>query len=96
MSRLVGPFAPIHAAIRQRAAQPTSSQFIRPAPGTIPEELATGTFTRTVVWSKTPDAWLAEIFDADDNCLGLEIAFDAQDTFLLLDEHLIPPDDASA
>jgi hypothetical protein len=95
MSRLVGPFAPIHA-VRHSAAQPTSSQFIRPAPGTIPEELATGTFTRTVIWSKTPDAWLAEIFDLEGNRLGLEIAFDPQDTFLLLDGHLIPADDASA
>lgn len=51
-----------------------------------------GSFTRKVTWSKTPDCWLAEVHDVEDNIVGIEVALDAQDAFLLLDEHLLPPE----
>jgi|SRR5579862_1465091 len=58
----------------------------------VQKAVATGTFTRTVVWSKTPDAWLAEIHDADGNRVAVEVAFSTDDLFLLLDDHIIPPE----
>jgi hypothetical protein len=93
VSRIVGPFAAVQAAVqRHHHEQPRSSRIISPAPHTIPDAVTTGTFTRTVVWSKTPDCWLAEIRDAEGSLLGVEVAFDAEDVFLLLDEHLLPPE----
>jgi hypothetical protein len=44
-----------------------------------------------VVWSKNPDCWLAQVHDVQWRIVGVEVAFDAQDTFLLLDPHLLPP-----
>jgi len=62
-----------------------------PAPGVVIEN-EVGTFTREVRWSKTPDCWLAEIRDLNGNLVGVELAFDAQDAFLLLDEHIVSPE----
>jgi hypothetical protein len=61
------------------------------ATASIEKAIDTGTFTRTVVWSKTPEAWLAEVRDASGSLVGLEINFDAMDTLVLLAEHLLPP-----
>ncbi len=58
---------------------------------TIDQGVASGEFTRTVVWSKTPNAWLAEVRDASGSLVALEINFDAMDTLVLLAEHLLPP-----
>lgn len=57
----------------------------------IEQGVAAGTYARTVVFSKTPDAWMAEIRKPNGEIVGVEVAFDAQDVFLLLDVHLLPP-----
>jgi DNA-directed RNA polymerase subunit RPC12/RpoP len=57
----------------------------------IEENVAAGTFIRTVVWSKTPDAWLAEVRDQGGSLVAVEISFDVMDTLVLLAEHLLPP-----
>ena len=96
VSRPLGPFAPIQAAEREHYYEPRRSSRLLGQELLLPTAppVETGTFTRTVVWSKNPDAWLVEVRDAEGGLVGVEIADDAQDVFLLLDEHLIPPDAA--
>lgn len=57
----------------------------------IEEKTATGTLERRVVWSKNPDAWLAEVRGADGNLLGVELGLDADNVYLDLRELLGPP-----
>jgi hypothetical protein len=90
-----GMFAVAHAAAHTRHRQPPSSRLVgQELLNEIPA-IANGTFTRKIVWSRTPDAWLAEIWDNDGNLIATEIAFSAEDTFLLLDNHVVPPDVAA-
>ena len=56
----------------------------------IAQRVSEGLFVRTVVWSQTPDAWLAEIYDRDYNLVAVEVAFDAMDVFIY--GHMTPPE----
>lgn len=64
------------------------------APEPIPSvdrDVEAGTLERTVIWSKNPDAWLAEVRDTDGSLLGVQISFDADDVYLDLRDLLGPP-----
>jgi hypothetical protein len=50
-----------------------------------------GTFNRTLIWSKTSDAWLAEVRDVDGNLVAVQVSLDPEDLYLLLAEDLLPP-----
>ena len=57
----------------------------------IGEATTTETHERTVVYSKNPDAWLAEVRDAEGNLLGVELGLDADNVYLDLRDLLGPP-----
>jgi hypothetical protein len=57
------------------------------------EVVISGTFKRSVTWSKTPGGtmWLGEIHDPNGQLVGVAIQESADDVLLILAEHLMPP-----
>lgn len=67
------------------------------APGGVlkmPEaEITTGTFKRSVTWSKTPGGlWFGEAHDRAGNVVGVAVQAQAEDVLLVLAEDLLPPE----
>ena len=51
-----------------------------------------GEMKRSVTWSKTPGGmWFGAVHDNAGNIIGVAVAENAEDVYLILADHLVPP-----
>jgi DNA-directed RNA polymerase subunit RPC12/RpoP len=58
-----------------------------------PADITTGSFKRSVTWSKTPGGlWFGEVHDSAGKVIGVAVQSQAEDVLLVLAEDLLPPE----